>query len=269
MLKIHALIVVALLTVNANAVMAAISDFSTWQPIADPAHSGFSSTSTAGSASLFAFDQPIGAGVDVGFASINGPTVATSTSGYYFAPTQDFSLAIDYTWSFPVASTGLLGLGFGIGEDVAGENSAGVGLVANNGVPLLTFAGAARINDVDQDAVPLLTTPASLTGALFVSYEASSGDVTIGASPTIGASVAAESHTFSGIQNQWDGTDLAVSFFMRSDQQLIFSSWQGGQSEAVFSNFRVLSGAVTAIPEPSNSIVLLSLGLTLVFRRRR
>ncbi|MCC9600915.1 PEP-CTERM sorting domain-containing protein [Stieleria sp. JC731] len=246
-----------------------ITNFLDWHPIADPADPGFSSTATASAASLFALDQPIAAGVDIGFASIDGSTVASSSDGNYFSSESSFSIAIDYRWEFAGSPQGILALGFGIGEDVAGENSAGIGVVSNNGSPFLTYAGGARVNDADLPAEPLTGTPAELEGTLFVSFDAPSGDVTVGASTSAGAGTPDETRTFAGVQNLWAGDDLMVSFFMRSDQQFIFPNWQGGQSEAVFSNFRLLSGTAVAIPEPSSAMLLSSLGIVCVVRRRR
>ncbi|WP_230627447.1 PEP-CTERM sorting domain-containing protein [Roseiconus lacunae] len=245
-----------------------VTNFLTWQPIADPVDPGFSVAASPTTANLFALDQPIAAGIDIGFASVNGSTVASSMTGHYFRPTDSFALAIDYDWSFAGNPSGLLGLGFGIGEDAAGENSAGIGLVANSGIPLLTYAGAARVNDVNQNAM-LLGTPSELSGTLFVSFHAPNGDITVGAATTKGATMADDSTTFSSLQQQWNGDNLMVSFFMRSDQQSILQSWQGGQSEAAFSNFRVLSGAAVAIPEPSALILLSSLTGGFLLRRRR
>ena len=87
----------------------------------------------------------------------------------------------------------------------------------------------------------------TLAGSLFVEYDAASGDVNVGAATTQGAAMPTVSGTFNGIQNQWNGGDLLTSFFIRSDG----AGWQSGTAEAVFSNFRVIEGSATSVPEPS------------------
>ena len=146
-------------------------------------------------------------------------------------------------------------------------NSAGVGLASLDGAPLLTFAGAARINDQDLQPIPLGFSPSTLEGSLFVQYDASSGDVVVGAATTKGAVAPTVSNTFSGIQKQWNGNGLLASFFVRSDG----TGWQGGTAESVFNNFRVLDGAATAVPEPSQTASLGSCLIIMIWfiRKRR
>ena len=69
------------------------------------------------------------------------------------------------------------------------------------------------------------------------------------------------SDTFRGIQSQWSGNDLSVLFFARNTST----------AESVFDNFRILSGAPTAVPEPSQTVAA-GIGLLFTFwltRRRR
>ena len=75
---------------------AAVIDFSTWTPVADPAHPGFSSSVSVdgSSATLSAADLAIPAGTDIGFQSVDGSRPATSSNGFFFRPDEDFSLAI-------------------------------------------------------------------------------------------------------------------------------------------------------------------------------
>jgi hypothetical protein len=104
------------------------------------------------------------------------------------------------------------------------------------------------VNDVDQ--TPIDTgLPSALNGSLFVSHDAASGDVTVGASQTPGAASPGASGTYAGIQAQWKNGDLLASFFMRSGP---ISPWQGASGEVVFSNFRVLDGSPTSVPEPTS-----------------
>jgi hypothetical protein len=150
---------------------------------------------------------------------------------------------------------GILGLGFGIGEDGAGANSAGALMVTNGGLPFLSFGGAARVGDVDEPAL-VLASAATLSGSLFVGFEAATGTITVGASQTPGAVSADASDTFDAIQTNWAGEDLLASVFMRSD---ILGWAGGGTAEAEFSNFRVLEGSAILIPEMS--IVVPGFGL--------
>ena len=226
---------------------AEVVDFTTWTEVVDPFDPNFSASATSSSASLFAGNGLIAVGTDIGFQSVNGATPGSSSSGSFFHASNDFTIAIDYDLSFGVGTQGSLGLGFGIGEDSDGMNSAGVGLATVAGAPFLTFAGAARVNDQNLTPLPLGFTPSTLSGSLFVEYIASSGDVIVGAATSKSAIAPTVSRTFTGIQKQWNGTDLMASFFIRSDG----SGWQGGTAEAVFENFRVIEGTATAVPEPT------------------
>jgi hypothetical protein len=142
-------------------------------------------------------------------------------------------------------------------------------LITNNGAPLLNFGGAARVNDVD---LPLQDTglTATLTGSLFIGYEAASGDFILGASQTAGDAAPSATTTFENLQNMWNGDDLLASFFIRSEAIpfLAPNGWTGGDGTAVFSNFRVLEGAPQAIPEPSSTALISLLAITLLRRRR-
>ena len=256
-----------LLLVSLSPANAAITDFRTWRRVEDPPHPSFDASQQATSATLSAGATAIPGGTDIGFQSVNGGTVAASNAGSYFDPSHDFTIAVDYAMTFTSAN-GFLGLGFGIGEDIDGMNSAGVAMLTSNGSPFLSFGGAARINDVTQSpvAIPLSS---SLVGSLFIDYTAASGDVVVGASTTPGGASPAEIGTFAGIQNQWSGENLLASFFLRSDGPLPGSGWLGGDANAVFSNFRVLNGSAVAIPEPSSFMAgLLVVGAVTVRRRR-
>ncbi|MCR9291493.1 MAG: PEP-CTERM sorting domain-containing protein [bacterium] len=244
------------------------SDFTQWSPVADPPNGNFSSAASTSMATLSAADAAIPAGVDIGFQSVDGPTVAQSSRGFKFDPQSDFSLAIDYSFSFSNNPVGLLGIGFGIGEDGTGQNSAGVALATLNGSPYLFFGGAARVNDNEQ-LLPLLPLTAATTqGTLFVSYQASSGNVQVGASGITNANAPQTSGVFAAIQNQWQGEDLLASFFLRSESQNGLPAWQGGgTADAVFSNFRILSGNAIAVPEPSGMLAV-GLAMVMAFTRR-
>ncbi|MEM7682232.1 MAG: dockerin type I domain-containing protein [Planctomycetota bacterium] len=233
------------LTLTAAACLAASTataspDFTDWTLVEDPADPNMSAVATATDATLTAGPGGVAAGVDIGYQSVDGNTVAGSTSGFYFDPSSPFELAIDYDLSFVTASGGL-GLGFGIGEDGAGVNSAGAAILTDSGSPVPFFGGAARNNNVTIPRVILLG--ATLSGSMFVSYDA--GEVTVGASTTPGAASATASTVFTTTDlSAWTGADLLASFFLRSDTQPPFvnTPWGDGDASAVFSNFRVLAG---------------------------
>ena len=250
---------------------AAITDFETWTPVEDPDHAGLSASVDPSSATLSAGNLAVPAGTDIGFQSVNGSTPASSSQGYYFSPLADFSLAIDYSWTFSNNPSGFLGLGFGIGEDSDGMNSAGVAMATSSGTPFLTFGGAGRVNDSDRGfslGNPLFNT-STLSGTLFVEYEATSGSVIVGAAPVTSAAAPTLSDDFDGIQKEWAGGNLMTSFFIRSDEPTPGTSWSGGNADAVFSNFRVLSGNPVAIPEPTGLGLLATLGIIATTTRRR
>ncbi|MEM9586609.1 MAG: hypothetical protein AAGA03_04955 [Planctomycetota bacterium] len=249
-----------------GALQAAVADLDRWTLVQDPPHPGLTATATASAVTLSAGNVAIPSGTDIGFQGVNGQTAAVSTSGFAFDSASDVSVAIDYEWFFSGSPVGVLGLGFGIGEDRDGMNSAGVALLTSSGVPALSF-GASRVADATQ--APLPFSFSSLSGTLFVDYYAANGDVFVGAAPTPSASAPTTGATLIGIQNSWNDQDLLVSFFVRSDQILPGSNWQGGQADATFSNFRVFEGTVTAVPEPIAMPLIALSGLLAARRSRR
>ena len=228
---------------------APITDLAGWTLLQDPPHPGMTgSVGVSGEASLLA-SGAVPSGTDIGYASVNGPDVAASTAGRYFDPAAAFSVAID----FDVSATGSVGagaIGFGIGEDAAGADSAGVGLVIVNGAPT-AFGTAARVADVDQPIEAFPTLPFS-SGRFFVSYSPAA-DIVLGVNATPGAAAPSLTRSLSGLQAQWDGEPLLVSFFLRSQSAPPLAGALGaGQLGAVFSNFQVLSGTpIAVVPEVS------------------
>jgi hypothetical protein len=204
-------------------------------------------------------------GTDIGYQTVNGNDVATSSQGWAFRQQSDFSIAIDYNLTFTNPSGGF-SIGFGIGEDRDGANSAGVVLGSRSGI-LLGYAGAARINDVDQTPLDLGVS-ATGAGRFLVSYAADTGDITLGVSTDLD-DIAEGTATFSGIQNSWNDKDLLVSFFARTEA--LGAQWFDGEADAVFSNFRVIEGQSFAVPEPSSLVLALlaCLSIVLVVRQRR
>ena len=246
-------------------VSAAIEDFNTWTLVQDPAHAGMTSSVDNAAQVTLTADGAVPGGTDIGYQSINGNTVTSSSAGYYFSIAQDFHIAVDFSVS-PAASMGLAGLGFGIGEDGAGENSAGPGLAIFNSIPL-SFAGASRINDVTQ--LPVVFGPsATNSGRFFVRYDSVMGDIVFGVNTTPGSAAPSDTGTFAGLQNSWNDDNLLVSFFLRSDSTVPLSA---GTIDAVFSNFEVLAGTpVSIVPLPGGVWLLGSaLGLISGLRRKR
>ena len=186
--------------------------------------------------------------------------------GKAFDPAADFSIAIDYDLNLPLTAFGGLAIGFGIGEDIDGMNSAGA-VITSNGPLTIAAGGAARVNDVTQVPAFLGLMPPK-TGSFFVSYEAATGDVTVGIGAAGAASPSSDA-TFAGLQNSWNDTPLLTSFFLRSDNS-VGLPWTSGSADAVFGNFRVLSGTPTAIniPEPSSLAILALASLSLCINPR-
>lgn len=252
---------------------AQFDDFTAWSLIEDPAHPQFNASATTAAATLTAGNGPIPAGTDIGYASVDGQAAATSTSGFVFSPDSDFLIGIDFDLSFAnaPAASGSLGVGFGIGEDIDGTNSAGVAVLSSNGASSGPAAAAARTNDVNLTP-QVMSLSAPVAGSMFVSFEQATGNVTVGLAPTLGATFADANTlkaTYAGIQQTWAGDDLLASFFLRSDTAPIFApdAWAGGDATAVFSNLRVLEGTALAVPEPTSVWVLLGLAAGLVGRR--
>lgn len=248
---------------------AQISDLTNWTLLEDPPNALMNASVTPGAATLTAGNGVIASGTDIGYASVDGPDVANSTAGFYFDPDSDFRVAIDFDLSFAsnTPPIGGLAVGFGIGEDVAGADSAGITALTQSGpLPIGALGVASRDGDALADASVLSFTPIS-TGSLLIAYTASTGDITGGYSAIPGDGMAQVSGTLTAAQNLWDDQGLLVSFFLRSDATL-GSAWSTGDATAVFSNFRVLEGEAITIPEPTSALLLVTAGAGLLLRRR-
>lgn len=251
-------IIISLCFIVVIQLQASLVSFDEWTIGYDPFDADFSGTTSENQSTLSAASGEIAAGTDIACFSVNGGTVESSTRGYGFSPSSSFSMAVDFELSFSSAN-GVLGIGFGIGEGTSGDHSAGVGMLTYNGIPSSTFTAAGRVDGVNQSfsghPPGSLGLAAALSGSFFVSYDAGSGDVTVGASRTKGASTASHTFTMSGIQNGWNEADLMASFFLRSESiPGVASGWSSGTADAVFSNFRVQAGAATVVPEPSDYV---------------
>lgn len=272
---------VAACAITASA-SATIDDLTTWQFYYDnDPGPGALQDATTGSSSAnlaelnFIDDVDVPAAYDIGYSSINANTVGGATSGYYFDASQDFTIRTHFSLNL-TNPNGFVGIGMGIGEDRKGVNSAGIGFGVGTGPLSLALYGAAGTNN---DAP--ITSTFALTetldneyfGSLTVSYDAATGDVTVGAAQFLGAPdplAPTETFTFDGTTDlgAWAGDDLLVSFFLRSDNPGFYSNWSGTSAEADFFDFTIVEGNATQIPEPT-SLALLALGGLGLMRRRR
>lgn len=237
----------AIALVASVASAAPITDLTSWTLTEDPPHPNLSLVLQSPLEFGLRADGAVPSGADIGAATVDGPDVAGSTAGYYFDPSNDFHVAIDFDLT-SVSATGAGGIGFGIGEDTAGVDSAGVGLAILNGAPLL-FATAGRVNDVTQ--APETLVGGFGRGRFFVEYRSATGDVVVGVNATPGAAAPAVVETINAIQTAWDDQPLLASFFLRSQAVNPLPALTSGTIDAVFSNFEVLAGTPIAVPEPT------------------
>jgi hypothetical protein len=255
---------IALLGLAPLANGASITDLSQWTQIADPPNAGMTgSIGGAGTTATLVATGSIPSGTDIGYASVNGANVVGSTAGFYFSSASDFEVAVDFNLQ-SASVVGGVGIGFGIGEDIAGVDSAGLAMAAVNGSPV-AYGTAGRANDVDQPATLFATSPTT-TGRMFIRYQSATGNVVAGIGAT-GAGAPLETQTLAAIQNLWDDEPLLVSFFLRSQGVSIIPAHTSGTTTAVFSNFTVLSGAPIPVPEPAAAVLLLAAAVGLRLRR--
>lgn len=230
---------------------ASINDLTQWTLVEDPPHPSVFTVSNTPSSTRLRAAGAVPSGVDIGFASVNGSTVAGSTDGYYFDPTKDFSIRLS-TDLLLTNSVGGGAIGFGIGEDIQGRNSAGVIVTFLNG-EIVALAAVSRVNDVDQPTrIIELTTRES--NRLIVQYDSDTKQITLGATrgtvDDLGATIVETLDVASG----WSGTPLLASFFLRS-QSLGPVASLSGQSDAIFSSLQVTSGIAQSVPEPNTTVL--------------
>lgn len=246
---------------------AGFDDFNNWTLVEDPADPNMSANVDSAAAVTLNAIGPVPNAVDIGYQSVDDDTVAASTAGYAFDPMQSFAIAVDYDLSFLGSPDGGIGIGFGIGEDADGTNSAGVALAFNDGAGLAT-AGVARVNDVD--AASPIAIGAAADGSMHVSYDATTGDIVVGVG-TVGDSTPSTSTTLDAadVSDLWQGDWLLASLFLRSDAVAGFGvPFTAGEAEAVFSDVRVTSGSAVFVPEPASIGFLLAGGAMLIGRRQ-
>ncbi|QDV75269.1 hypothetical protein [Botrimarina mediterranea] len=274
----YRLFALAMLLMSSVATAASITDFSNWTLVEDPAHPGMSATIDGPSQASLARSGPIPNGADIGFASVNGDTVSTSDAGWYFSPDQDFQIAIDFSSITSAGSVGAGVFGFGVGEDASGSNSAGIGVMSIDSIQA-GYLAAGRVNDIDVigqffSTEPLLPGSAirqgQAVGRMFLSYDSSTGDVSLGVSNTVGATQPEEAQTLSGIAESWSGRPLLVSFFLRSQQvPMVHSELRDGATNVQVGPLIVLHGTPITIPEPTSGVlaILGALGVLAVKKR--
>ncbi|MEO1236409.1 MAG: hypothetical protein AAFX76_06425 [Planctomycetota bacterium] len=275
--KTWALSVAAAAGLIAHPASGQLTGLTSFTLLEDPPNANLTAAFGSGGEAVLTANGAVPDGVDIGLASVDGPTVSGSTSGFFFAPDTDFSIAIDYAVAFD-GSVGAGGIGFGIGVDADGADSAGIGLAFNNGGVLGT-ASAGRVGDEDTPVGPItiLTGPAS--GRFFVGYDADAGAATVGLSATPGAGVPDGSlpaaPPITEIADAFEGQPLLVSFFLRSEQltvpltSTVLPPLSAGTVTATFSNLEVLAGTPIAVPEPAAGLVLLAFGGVALGRRLR
>ncbi|MGI9516512.1 MAG: hypothetical protein ACR2NP_05685, partial [Pirellulaceae bacterium] len=132
-----------------------ITDFTNWSLLQLGPDPSFTGAATPTQASLSAGATGVTPGTVIAYTSIDGNTPASSTTGYFFDANTDFTIAIDYSFTFNSAN-GALAFGFGIGEDRTGANSAGAVFAIDNGIPLTTFLAAGVINGAAQPVEEML-----------------------------------------------------------------------------------------------------------------
>jgi len=242
-----------------------IGDFNTWTLVTDPPHRGMTGSVDSVSQVTLRANGAVPVATDIGYQTVDASNVASSMQGHYFPANQTFHVAVDFDVT-AANSMGLAAIGFGIGENSNGTNSAGTALGVINGNPL-AFSGTARVGDVTQ--TPMLFGPAATTsGRFFVRYNSQSGDVTFGVSTTQGAAAPSHTESFVDLKDAWNGDPLLVSFFLRSDA-VFFPALSAGSVDVVLANFEVLEGTPIALPEPaSNAMLLFGAPLMGALRRR-
>lgn len=265
---IRTVALVGSLLMSAGVARAAITDFTSWRKVTDPSTPYMtSSVDSASQITVSVADHAIGGYTDLGYQSVDGNTAASSTNPENaFSPAASFHLAIDYNVSL-VNALGGLAIGFGIGEDINGANSGGVVFFMPNGTPVGSpedpvFFMAGRINDNNVWPQSVLQAE-QLTGSMFVSYDAATGNIT-GGIGNAGGSAPLYTATLAGIQNSWTDALLFPAFFVRSESFLTGQGWTSGTASIVFSNFRVLP-----VPEPSSLTLLAWSLLAIPFARHK
>ena len=266
-------------TLVAPAAMGQIEDLTGWDFYRDPSDPGVNAAMTSSVAPNlaelnFINDVDIPAAYDIGFSSVNANTAAAATSGYYFDASSDFTIAIEFELTL-TNPNGFVGLGLGIGEDRAGDNSAGIAFgVGTAGISIGSFGAAATSDNsaITKFLSPSVAATGTYAGSLTVGYNATTGDITVGAAGASAGSTPLSptgTATFTAAElPDWTGADLLASFFLRSDDPSLFSNWTGQTANADFFNFTVVQGSATQVPEPA-SLALLGLGVLAISRCRR
>jgi hypothetical protein len=174
-------------------------------------------------------------------------------AGFRMSTASSFEIAIRYSFTnfAPGSGTPPLGLVFGVGKDVAGFDSAAIGISYVGASP--SYGVSHRTDDV-QPALPDAFGPASATGTLVISYNAAGDDLAFAIEG--GATLYTLNDT---VNTVWDSGDLLVSFGARGSGLITASG------DAYLDDFTVRSGSV--VPEPAILSAVMLIGIGLLRRR--
>lgn len=187
-------------------------------------------------------------------------------STFQLSTASSFSVQIGYSLDASKVSGGAsgdkLGLTFGVGRDIAGTDSAAIGVGFGNlfGSYLPASTTAYRVDNVQTDGTPELGSP--LTGTFQIDYNAGTDVLTLSRISPSSYSYSLPAGMVRGtLATQWAADSLYVSFGGRG------SGMAAAADGLYLTNFKVLSGNV--VPEPACLTAVSVMGIALLRRRGR